>query len=97
MLLLRAFAFRHIDVRSHHLQKFAIRGEQRAASRFDMFDGSIGKYDSKVECETSFLKQRLLGLYIYSLAIIWVYPLQHTFTVREALQRIKSPDPVTFL
>ena len=97
VLLLRAFAFRHIDVRSDHLDKFSIRGEQRMAGRFDIFDRPVGKYDSELECEISLLMQRLLGLYIYSLAIIWMDPLQHSFPVREALQRIKSPDLVTFL
>ena len=33
VLLLRAFAFRHIDVRSDHLDKFSIRGEQGVAGR----------------------------------------------------------------
>src|ERR1700730_16195865 len=48
MLLLRAFALRHIDVRSNHLDKLSIRGEQRVAGRFDIFDRSIGKYDSEL-------------------------------------------------
>ena len=97
VLLLRAFAFRHIDVRSDHLDEFSIRGEQGVAGRFDMFDRSVGKYNSELECEISFLTQGLVGLCIHSLAIIWVYPLQHGFPAREALQRIKSPDSVTFL
>jgi hypothetical protein len=61
------------------------------AGRFDIFDRSIGKYDAELECEISFLTHGLLGLYIHPLAIIWMYPLQHCFPVREALQRIKSP------
>jgi hypothetical protein len=97
VLLFRAFAFRHIDVRSDHLDKVSIRREQRAAGRFDIFDRPIGKYDSELECETSFLTQGLLGLYIDSLAIIWMHPLQHGFLVREALQWIKFPDSVTLL
>ena len=96
-LLLRAFAFRHIDVGSDHLDKFSIRGEQRMAGRFDIFDRSIGKYDSELECKISFLTQGLLALCIHSPAIIWMYPLQHRFPARHALQRIKSPDSVTFL
>ena len=62
VLLFRAFAFRHIDVRGDHLHKFSIRGEQRAAGRLDMFDGSIGKHNSELECEISFLTQGLLSL-----------------------------------
>ena len=81
MLLLRAFAFRHIDVRRDHLDEFSIRGEQRVAGRFDIFDRSIGKYDSELECEISFLTHGLLGLYVHSLAIIWMYPLQYSFAV----------------
>ena len=97
MLLLRAFAFRHVDVRSDHLDKLSIRGEQRTPGRFDIFDRSIGKYDSELESEISLLPQCLLGLYIHSLAIIWMDPLQHRFPVREALQRIKPPYLVAFL
>src|SRR4029453_1798893 len=89
--------FGHVDVRSDHLDKLSVRGEQRTSSRFDVFDRSIGKDDSELEREISFLMQGLLGLYIHSLAIIWMDPLQHSFPVREALQRIKSPDSVTFL
>ena len=97
VLLFRAFAFRHIDMRSDHLDKFSVRGEQGVARRFDMFDRSVGKYNSELECETSFLTHGLVGLCIHSLAIIWMYPLQHGFPVREALQRIESPDQVAFL
>jgi hypothetical protein len=53
--------------------------------QFDVFDRSIGKYDSELDRETSFLTQCLLGLYIHSLAIIRMYSLQHSFPVREAL------------
>jgi hypothetical protein len=97
VLLLRVLAFRHIDVRPDHLDKLSIRGEQRVAGRFYIFDRSIGKYDSELECETSFLAHGLVGLHIHSLAIIWMYPLQYSFPVREALQRIEFPDAVTFL
>ena len=67
------------------------------AGRFDMFDRSVGKYDSELDCETSFLTHGLVGLCIDPVAIVWVYPLQHGFLAREALQRIKSPDSVAFL
>ena len=97
VLLLRAFAFRHIDMRSDHLNEFSVRGEQGVAGRFDMFDRSVGKNNSELDREISFLTHGLVGLCIDSLAIIWMYPLQHGFPAREALQRIKSPDPVAFL
>ena len=43
------------------------------------------------------LRDRFLDLYIHSLAIIRVDPLQYGFPVWKALQRIKAPDPVTFV
>src|SRR5215475_10751956 len=67
---LRALAFGYVDVSSDHFDKFSIRGEQRTSSRFDVFDRSIGKHDSELECKISFLTQGLLGLYIHSLAIV---------------------------
>ncbi len=97
MLLLRAFAFRHIGVRSDYFDTFSTRGEQGTTGRFDIFDRSIGKYDSELEHEISFLTQGLIDLYIHSVAIIRMYPLQHSFPVREAVQRIKLPNSVAFL
>ena len=67
------------------------------AGRFDIFDRSIRKYDSELEYESSFLAHRLLGLYIHSLAIIRMDPLQYSLAVREALQRVKFPNSVAFL
>ena len=92
VLLLSAFAFRRVDVRGDHFHKFSIRREQRAAGRFDIFDRSLGKYNSERERELSFLAQGLLELYIHSLAIIWMYPLQYRFPLWEAVQRVKTPD-----
>ena len=62
-----------------------------------MFERSVGKHDSELEREIPSLTQGLLDLYIHALAIISMDPAQHSFQVREALQRIKSPDPVTFV
>ena len=44
MLLLRAFAFRHIDLRRDNLNKFPACGERRSADCLDVFDRSIGEY-----------------------------------------------------
>ena len=46
MLLLRAFAFRHIDLRRDNLNKFPACGERRSADCLDVFDRSIGEYYS---------------------------------------------------
>ena len=97
MLLLRAFAFRHIDVRSDHLEKFFIRREKRVARRFNIFHSSVGKDDSELEREISFLAQGLVDLIIYSLAIIWMDSLEYSFPVRKPLLWIKPPYPVAFL
>ena len=68
------------------------------AGSFDMFDRSVGKYDSELECKTSLLACKASSnLRIHSLAIIWMYALQHSFPVGKSLQRIKSPYSVTFL
>jgi hypothetical protein len=41
MLLLRAFAFRHIDVRTDNLNQLAARGEHMMGGCFEVFDRSI--------------------------------------------------------
>jgi hypothetical protein len=97
MLLLRAFAFCHVDVRSNHLHKLSIRREQWAPGRFNVFDASIGKYDPELEREICFLTQCLVGLQIHSLAIVWMYSLQDSFPGRKPLQWIKFPYLVAFL
>ncbi len=97
MLLLCVFTFRHIDMRSEHFNSFFISRIQWAAYRLNMFDRSIWKYDSELERKISFLTQGLLSLCIRLLAIIWMYPLQHSLPARKTLRRIKTPYSITFL
>ena len=47
-LLLRAYAFGHLNMRGDILKQLAVRGEQRMASRLEMFPRAIGKDDSVI-------------------------------------------------
>src|SRR6516165_2657240 len=90
MLLLRAFAVGHIDVRTDHLA-FSVRGEQRMAGGFEIFDCPVRKKDSELDRVGSILAQRLKSLISYRVAIVWMDALQHSFKVGETMQRIKAP------
>ena len=67
------------------------------ADCFEIFDCSIGQYDSELARVVSFLAHCLLGLFVHPVSIVWMDPLPHTFRGRKALQRIKPPDSVTLL
>ena len=67
------------------------------AGRLDIFHRPIGKQDSELKCEVSFLTQCFFDLEIHSHAIIRMYPLQYRLPVRQAPQRIKFPDSIAFL
>src|SRR6516162_8663818 len=95
MLLLRAFAVGHIDVRTDHLA-FSVRGEQRMAGGFEIFDCPVRKKDSELDHVGSILTQRLKSRISYPFAFFWMYPLQHGFEVGKTMQRIKTPDSITF-
>ena len=47
-LLLRAYAFGHLNMRGDILKQLAVRGEQRMASGLEMFQRAIGKDNSVI-------------------------------------------------
>ena len=61
------------------------------AGRFEIFDRPVGKNDSELDCEISFLTQAPRSSLTSLVAIVWMYPLQHSFAVGKTLQRIKTP------
>src|SRR6516162_4468979 len=73
VLLLCAFALRHIDVRGDHLT-FSVGGEQGMAGGFEIFDCPVRKNDSELDLVGSTLAQRLKGLISYLVAIVWMDP-----------------------
>ena len=61
-LLLRAFAFRHIDLCSDNLDQLPTCGEQGLADQFEVFDRSIRQYNSEFARKASFSGLRVLNL-----------------------------------
>src|SRR5436190_15050741 len=52
---LGALAFRHVGLCGDNLDKFPARGEHRLTDRVEVFDCSIGQYDSVSDRESSLL------------------------------------------
>src|SRR4051812_46198716 len=93
--ILYTLALRHIDICTDDLNELTVRGEQVMASCRQTFDCPIGKYDLELTPVISFVAQRLLNFVPNFVSI--VDPLPQGFAARKALQRIKSPDPVTLV
>jgi len=60
-----------------------------------IFDCPIGEHNFELARVIFLLAQRLLDLFPHPVAI--VDPLPQSIAARKALQRIKSPDPVTLV
>src|SRR6476660_10050087 len=80
-----------------NLDKFAARGEDMMARRFEIFDRSIGQHDSPLECVVSFLVQCLQKLFAHRIAVVRMDPLHCCFVARKSLRWIEPPDSVIFV
>src|SRR5271154_5638942 len=64
---------------------------------FDVFDRSVGKYDSELDRTVSLFAQCVVDLLVVPVSVVGVDPLQHRFPARKALRRIKPPDAESLL
>src|SRR5271165_1108576 len=86
-----------INVCDDNLYKLAAYGEHRTAVCFEVFDRSVGQYDSELDRTASLLAPCELVLFAGSVSVVRVNPSPHRFAARNSLQRIKPPDAVSLL
>ena len=67
------------------------------ADCFQVFDRSLGHYDSVPDRELSFLVHCAPNLCVQPVAVARVDPLEHYIAARKTLRRVKSPDAVSLL
>src|ERR1700732_316174 len=56
---------------------------------FDVFDRSVGQYDSELVRKASLFAHSVLDVFVHPVQVVWMDPLPHRFAARNALQRIK--------
>src|SRR6476620_836885 len=61
-------------------------------SCFDVFDRSIGQYDSELVRKTSLFAHSALDVVVHPVQVVWMNPLPNRFAAWNALQRIKPPN-----
>src|SRR6202030_3119725 len=66
-------------------------------NRFDVFDRSIGQYDSELVPKASLFAHSVLDVFVHPVSVVWMDPAPHRFAARKALQRIKPPDAGSLL
>ena len=69
----------------------------QVVSCFDVFDRSIGQYDSELVRKASLFAHCVLDVFVHPVSVVWMDPLPHRFAARNALQRIKPKDAVSLL
>ncbi len=63
--LLSPLAFRHVDTRGDDLYKLSACREHRIVSCFDVFDRSIGQYDSELVRKASLFAHCVLDVFVH--------------------------------
>ena len=66
-------------------------------SCFDMFDRSIGQYDSELVRKASLFAHSAFDVFVHPVHVVWMDPLPHGFAVRNALQGIKPKEAGSLL
>src|ERR1700722_3470660 len=66
-------------------------------NRFDVFDCSIGQYESERVRKAYLFAHSALDVYVHPVHVVWMDPLPYRFAARNALQRIKPEDAESLL